>query len=236
MIPRFLNFFRTGSLSYALSPITLFGRVLGLPGPVLGTLISGVSLSRRVTSAGEAESVWLPRGIPLPSTTTMHFVPFPLLVFPTPAPLFLPGKKLASMNTSSQSSTPLASSSERKALHISFRTSASYHSFRRRQQVEGCGYLSGRSFHRAPVLSTQSIPSNTSRSSALGRPPFGPTGFLGIRGSIFSHCSSRQIHYTFTHRHLPPVSYIYINYWKNNYLIHSRYRAVNTHARFCNHF
>jgi len=103
---------------------------------------------------------------------------------------FFAGEKLASMNTSSQSSTPLASSSERKALHISFRTSASYHSFRRRQQVEKCGYLSGRSFQRAPVLSTQSIPSNTSLSFALGRPPFGPTGFLGIRGSIFSHCSS----------------------------------------------
>ena len=50
---------------------------------------------------------------------------------------FFTGKKLASMNASSQSSTPLASNSERKALHISLRTSASYHSFRRRQQVGG---------------------------------------------------------------------------------------------------
>lgn len=103
---------------------------------------------------------------------------------------FFAGKKLASMNDSSQSSTPLASSSERKALHISFRTSASYHSFRRRQHVEGCGYLSGRSFHRAPVLSIQRIPSKTNRSSALGRPPFGRGGGLGMRGSIFFHCSS----------------------------------------------
>ncbi len=103
---------------------------------------------------------------------------------------FFAGKKLASMNDSSQSSTPLASNSERKALHISLRTSASYHSFKRRQHVEGCGYLSGRSFHRAPVLSIQRIPSKTKRSSALGRPPFGRRGGLGMRGSIFFHCSS----------------------------------------------
>jgi hypothetical protein len=103
---------------------------------------------------------------------------------------FFAGKKLASMNDSSQSRTPLASNSERKALHISLRTSASYHCFRRRQHVEGCGYLSGRSFHRAPVLSIQRIPSKTKRSSALGRPPFGRGGGLGMRGWIFFHCSS----------------------------------------------
>jgi len=103
---------------------------------------------------------------------------------------FFAGKKLPSMNDSSQSSTPLASRSERKALHMSLRTSASYHSFSRRQHVDGCGYLSGRSFQRAPVLSIQSIPSNTNRSSARGRPPFGRGGGLGIRGSIFFHCSS----------------------------------------------
>ena len=103
---------------------------------------------------------------------------------------FFAEEKLASMNASSQSSTPLASNSERKALHISLRTSASYHSFRRRQQVEGCGYLSGRSFQRAPVLSIHRMPSKTNRSLALGRPPFGPTGFFGMRGSIFLHCSS----------------------------------------------
>lgn len=103
---------------------------------------------------------------------------------------FFAGKKLASINVSSQSSTPLASNSERKARHISFRTSASNHSFRRRQQVEGSGYLSGRSCHRAPVLSIQRIPSKTKRLSFLGRPPFGRGGGLGIRGSIFFHCSS----------------------------------------------
>jgi hypothetical protein len=115
------------------------------------------------------------------------FTPFGLSDRWTP---FLAGKKLASMNASSQSSTPLASKSERKALHISFNTSASYHSFRRRQQVEGSGYLSGRSCHRAPVLSIQRIPSKIKRLSFLGRPPFGRGGGGGIRGSIFFHCSS----------------------------------------------
>jgi hypothetical protein len=115
------------------------------------------------------------------------FSPFGLSDRWTP---FFAEKKLPSMNDSSQSSTPLASNSERKALHISLRTSASYHSLRRRQHVEGCGYLSGRSFHRAPVLSIQRIPSKTKRSSALGRPPLGRGGGLGMRGSIFFHCSS----------------------------------------------
>jgi hypothetical protein len=103
---------------------------------------------------------------------------------------FFAGKKLASINASSQSSTPLASNSERKARHISLKTSASNHSFRRRQHVEGCGYLSGRSFHLAPVLSIHRIASNTKRSSALGLPPFGRGGDFGTRGSILAHCSS----------------------------------------------
>jgi hypothetical protein len=85
---------------------------------------------------------------------------------------------------------PSWSSSERKARHMSLSTSVSYHSLMRRQHVEGLGYREGRSLHLAPVLRTQRIPSNTSRSSARGRPPLGPTGFLGIRGSIFRHCAS----------------------------------------------
>jgi len=112
------------------------------------------------------------------------------LGFPDSRTPFFAGKKLASTNTSSQSRMPSWSSSERKARHMSLRTSASYHSLRRRQHVEGFGYRSGRSLHLAPVLRTQRMPSNTKRSSALGRPPLGPTGFLGIRGAIFLHWSS----------------------------------------------
>src|SRR5205814_2906687 len=46
--------------------------------------------SAKVTSPGVADSNLLPRGTPWPSTTTIHFVPLPFLVFPTQAPLFLP--------------------------------------------------------------------------------------------------------------------------------------------------
>src|SRR5690606_2951826 len=45
--------------------------------------------SIKLTSAGEAEVMVLPRGTPSPSTTTIHFEPFPRLVFPTSGPLFL---------------------------------------------------------------------------------------------------------------------------------------------------
>lgn len=99
------------------------------------------------------------------------------------APLFA-GKKLASTKTSSQSRMPSWSSTERKARHISLRTSSSYHSLKRRQQVDECGYRSGRSLHLAPVFRTQRIPSNTNRSSALGRPPFSFLDFFGIRGAL----------------------------------------------------
>jgi hypothetical protein len=46
--------------------------------------------SARVTSAGEALKSRLPRGIPWPSATTIHFVPLPRLVLPTQSPLFWP--------------------------------------------------------------------------------------------------------------------------------------------------
>ena len=124
-------------------------------------------------------------------------------------------RSIASTNTSSQSRMPLWSNSERKARHMSLRTSSSYHTLRRRQQVEGFGYPSGRSFHLAPVLSTHSIPSNTKRSSVLGRPPFRPTDLFGIRGSIFFHCSSV----------LPPASQIYILLQKNKCLKYARLRC-----------
>jgi len=103
---------------------------------------------------------------------------------------FFAGKKLASTKTSSKSRIPSWSSSERTARHISLRTPSSYHSLNRRQQVDGCGYRSGRSFHLAPVFRIQRIPSNTNRSSALGRPPFLPPDFLGIWRLTLRHCSS----------------------------------------------
>lgn len=106
---------------------------------------------------------------------------------------FLAGKKLPSTNTSSHSRMPSWSSSERKARHMSLRTSSSYHCLSRLQQVEGWGYSAGRSFHLAPVLRIQRIPSKQARSSAQGRPPLGFFGRFGINGSILDHCSSVSI-------------------------------------------
>ena len=154
------------------------------------------------------------------------------LGFPDSRAPFFAGKKLASTNTSSQSRMPLWSSSERKARHMSLSTSVSYHSLRRRQHVDGCGYFFGRSFHRAPVLSIQSIPSKTNRSSAGGRPPLGFLGRSGINGSIFFHCSS--VRYTTRSFTGLTSGESYIQKVLGEQLVNSRYRALNTNPRFCN--
>lgn len=100
---------------------------------------------------------------------------------------FFAGAKLASRKLSSQSSVPRASSSERKARQILSHTPCFSHRANRRQQVAGLGYSSGKSRQRAPVLSTQRMPSSTCRLSAHGRPRLFSTG---SKGSIFCHCAS----------------------------------------------
>jgi len=101
-IPRLFRRLRNAAQSYARSAITRSGLFLGRPEPCLGTAIVSSVASASVTSAGEAESSRFPKGIPWPSTTTIHFVPLPRFVFPTQAPLFLqrqsfrPGKTRAS--------------------------------------------------------------------------------------------------------------------------------------------
>ena len=64
---------------------------------------------------------------------------------------------------------------------------------KRLQQVEGLGYDDGRSRQRAPVLSTHRIPSSAARSSAQGRPPFGPPRSFGNSGASCRHCRSVNI-------------------------------------------
>jgi len=104
----------------------------------------------------------------------------------TEAPFFA-GAKLASRKLSSQSSVPRASSSERNARHTLSQTPCFSQRANRRQQVAALGYSLGRSRQRAPVLSTQRIPSSTRRFSAQGRPRLTSRG---SNGSIFFHCSS----------------------------------------------
>jgi len=115
---------------------------------------------------------------------------FPTLGFPDAWPPFFAGAKLPSAKVSSQSRYPRSSNSAKKARQISSQTPNSSQYFKRRQQVEGLGYRSGRSRQRAPLLSTQRIPSITCRLSAQGRPPLVPVLFSGSNGSILLHCSS----------------------------------------------
>lgn len=100
---------------------------------------------------------------------------------------FFAGAKLASRKLSSQSNVPRASSSERKARQILSHTPCFSQRASRRQQVAGLGYSAGKSRQRAPVLSTQRMPSSTCRLSAHGRPRLFSTG---SNGSILRHCAS----------------------------------------------
>src|SRR5215210_5196414 len=112
---------------------------------------------------------------------------FGLSDFGTP---FFAEANVPSAKTSCQSNWPASSSSDRNARQIESHTPASSHSRSRRQQVVADGYSCGRSFHRAPLRSTQRIPSITSRSSIRRRPPCGDGFSFGNNRSIFNHCAS----------------------------------------------
>jgi len=91
---------------------------------------------------------------------------------------FFAGAKLPSRNASSHSSRPSPSS----------HTSCSSHCFKRRQQVAGEGYLSGRNRHAAPVCNTHRMPPRQARFDAYGRPRLSLRCFgAGSSGSISSH-------------------------------------------------
>lgn len=100
---------------------------------------------------------------------------------------FLAGAKLASRKLSSQSKVPRASSSAKNVRHTLSQTPCFSQRAKRRQQVLGLGYSLGRSRQRAPVLSTQKMPSSTRRLSAQGRPRLLSRG---NNGSILFQCSS----------------------------------------------
>lgn len=110
----------------------------------------------------------------------------PLGFADTKAPLFA-GAKLASMKASPQSSLCASLSCWRKARQTASQTPSSSHCWRRRQQVLALGYFLGRSRQRAPLRSTQRMPSSTARLSAHGRPRLSS---LGKSGSNRRHCSS----------------------------------------------
>lgn len=103
---------------------------------------------------------------------------------------FFAGAKLPSAKVSAQSSWPFSSNSATNARQTRSQTPSSSQSRRRRQHVLAEGYRSGRSFQRAPLRSTQRIPSKTLRLSIGLGPPFPDRLNSGKSGSIFCHCSS----------------------------------------------
>ncbi len=107
---------------------------------------------------------------------------------------FFAGAKLPSMNVSSQRNNPRWSSIASSARQASSHTSRSSQSRNRRQQVTPLGYRLGMSRHRAPLLSTQSMPSKQARFEAQGRPlPSRRRLGSGMKSLILSHCSSVSI-------------------------------------------
>ena len=100
---------------------------------------------------------------------------------------FLAGAKLPSRKVWLQSNLPRLSSRPRKRRPILSQTFCSSHRRNRRQQGQGLGYSLGKSRQRAPVLSTQRMPSSTQRLSAQGRPLLCN---FGSNGLIRFHCLS----------------------------------------------
>jgi len=104
---------------------------------------------------------------------------------------FLAGAKLPSRKASSHFRSPCSSSAPSNVRQALSQTPVSSHCFKRRQQVEGEGYSSGRKCHAAPVCSIHRIPSKQLRFGAGGRPrPSLRRLASGNSGPINSHCSS----------------------------------------------
>ena len=104
---------------------------------------------------------------------------------------FLAGAKLPSRKVSSHCNKPSPSSAPNSARQACNQTPCSSHCFRRRQQVGGEGYLSGRKRQADPVRRIHRMPSKHARFEAQGRPRLSLRCLGGGNiGSINSHCSS----------------------------------------------
>ncbi len=103
---------------------------------------------------------------------------------------FLAITKVPSIKPSRKSSLPRSIISWAKALRISSNRPFLTQAWKRRWQVWYGGYRSGKSCQRAPVFSTQRMPSSTSRLFLQGLPlPSGLRSGSGIKGSKIAHCS-----------------------------------------------
>jgi hypothetical protein len=114
----------------------------------------------------------------------------PLGLSNCPPPFFATTKK-PSMKHSDRSNSPRSFRSLASVCRILSKTPSRLHSWKRRWQVAGEGYRSGRSCHAAPVRNTHKMPFSTSRLPTLGRPLPSSRGFFsGSSGSRIAHCSS----------------------------------------------
>ena len=102
---------------------------------------------------------------------------------------FFAEEKVLSAVVSSKSSFPLRSSARSSRAHAACQIPVSVQARWRRQHVHEEGNDFGKSFHRAPVRSTQRIPSTQGRGRAGGRPPLGEGSGFRNKSSIRNHCS-----------------------------------------------
>lgn len=100
---------------------------------------------------------------------------------------FFAGENVPSPIASSQSIWLSASSFFSNRRHAFSQTPAAVHSSNRRQHVEGLGYRSGKSCQRAPVLSTQRMPSRQALGATRGRPPSFDLGGSRSKSLIRTH-------------------------------------------------
>ena len=103
---------------------------------------------------------------------------------------FFADENVPSANVSEQSTFPLSCSFSRSRRRTSSMTPVSVHRLNHRWHVDFEGKSFGKSFQRAPVLSTHRMPSRQSRGCTRGRPPSSPGGSHGNKSSINSHCLS----------------------------------------------
>lgn len=119
------------------------------------------------------------------------FAPFPAFRRANTIAPFFADENEPSINPSPRSIFPRSSKSLARERSTASSTPSSVHRCIRRWHVWYGGYLSGRSFHGAPVRSTQRIPLSTSRLERQGRPrPSERRGSSGNIGSMISHCLS----------------------------------------------
>ena len=100
---------------------------------------------------------------------------------------FFAGENVPSIKMFIQFNWPSSSSSWMRAIHACSQTPWSSQSRSRRQHVLEDGKRSGRSFHRAPLRSTQRMPSKHARLFAGGRPPLDERLGCGRSCSTFFH-------------------------------------------------